>query len=154
MNLLTRSHVEHILTRFESGKISLQSAVKELADMPQVPDFDGIWELLIIHICLAELASAFPDIRHIEPHWKREIRAWQQRLRRFLKKPRSSFRNAIRKDFEQAREKLLKNDAIKLLLNVEMHTEDIINSDEIPLAEVIAGMNLEEKKMEWFLNYS
>ncbi len=154
MNLLTRSYIERVLIRFESGKISLQSAVKELSDMPQVPDFEGIWELLIIHICLTELASVFPGIRHIGPHWKKEIRAWQQRLRRFLKKPKASFRNAVRKDFEQAREKLLKNDAVKLLLNMEMHTEDIISSDEISLTEVITGMNLEEKEMEWFLNYN
>ncbi|WP_207682861.1 hypothetical protein [Desulfonema magnum] len=121
--------------------------------MPQVPDFEGIWELLIIHICLAELASAFPGIRNIGPHWMKEIRAWQQRLRRFLKKNKASFRNAVRKDFEQAHENLLKNDAAKLLLNMEMHTEDIIGSDEIPLTEVIVGMNLEEKEMDWFLNY-
>ncbi|QTA87933.1 hypothetical protein [Desulfonema magnum] len=43
--------------------------------------------------------------------------------RRFLKNPNPLFCNAIRKDFEQVRQNLLKNDAIKLLLNVEMHLE-------------------------------
>ena len=64
MNLLIRSNVEHVLSRFQTGELGLDQAVQDILDMPQIPDFEGIWELLIIHICLSELAPMFPQTRH------------------------------------------------------------------------------------------
>jgi uncharacterized protein Usg len=93
---LIRSSVEDVLSRFQTGELGLDQAVQDILDMPQTPDFEGIWELLIIRICLSELAPVFPQTRQFQTHWKKEISAWQQRLKRFLKKPKASFRNAVR----------------------------------------------------------
>jgi len=153
MNLLMRSGVEHVLSRFQTGELSLDQAVRNLLDMPQIPDFEGIWEMLIIHIYLAELSLCFPRTRQFRSHWKKEIRAWQQRLRRFLKKPKPSFQNAIRKDFEQAHRNLSENDAIKLLLNLEIHLEEVFDLDKVSVSDMISDLKLEENSMEWFLEY-
>jgi len=153
MNLLIRSSVERVLSRFQTGELSLDQAVRNLLDMPQTPDFEGVWEMLIVHTYLAELALLFPRARQFRSHWKKEIRAWQQRLRRFLKKPKPSFRDAIRRDFEQAHRNLYKNDAIKLVLNVEIHLEEVFDLDEISVSDMISDMKLEGNSMEWFLGY-
>ena len=153
MNLLTRSSVERVLIRFQTGEISLDQAARNLLDMPQIPDFEGVWEMLIIHTYLAELALLSPRIRQFRNHWKKEIRAWQQRLGRFLKKPKPSFRNAIRKDFEQAHRNLHKNDAMKLILNVEIHLEEVFDLDEISVSDMISDLKLERNAMKWFLEY-
>jgi len=75
MNFLMRSGLEHVLNRFQTGEINFDQAVRNLLDMPQLPDFEGIWEMLIIHISLAELALPFSQVRQFRSHWKKEIRA-------------------------------------------------------------------------------
>ncbi|CAN2042480.1 conserved hypothetical protein [Candidatus Magnetomoraceae bacterium gMMP-15] len=153
MNLLTRSNIENVLIQFEAGKISRQQAILDLLEMPQVSDFEGIWELLIIHVYLIKITVKFPQLLYLIPHWKKEVNAWQQRLKRFLQKPKPSFRNAINNDFKDAKKRLLKNDMAKLVLNLEMHLEDIINLDEVSISELLIHFNLENKEIDWFLSF-
>ena len=68
-------------------------------------------------------------------------------------RPVSETRNAIRKDFEQAHRNLHKNDAMKLILNVEIHLEEALNLDEISVSDMISDLKLERNAMEWFLEY-
>ena len=153
MNLASRAKVEDVLIQLENGNLSRQQALWEILEMPQTPDFEGIWEALIIHVCLTELAARLPQLQHLTAHWQKEIRAWQQRLQRFNAKAKPSFRNALRHDFEQAYQQLLQNDAVKLVLNLEMHVEDVLDVNAISLAEWLIPLNLPERGLEWFLNY-
>ena len=36
-----------LLNRFQTGELSLTQAVRNLLDVPQIPDFEGIWEMLM-----------------------------------------------------------------------------------------------------------
>jgi len=153
MKLLTRAKVEDVLIGFEAGRLNREQTLLELLDMSQIPDFEGIWEFLIIHLCLLEIAAAQPRLAHLVAHWQAETAAWQQRLKRFANKPKASFRNAVRHDFEQARQQLLQNDAVKLVLNLELHLEETLIPDELDLAESVALLDLPAKEMAWFLEY-
>ena len=50
MNLATRSYIEDVLCNFETGVINREQALWDLLEIHQIPDFEGIWELLMTHM--------------------------------------------------------------------------------------------------------
>lgn len=52
MNLSHRSQIEAIFDAFEQGRLNRHQAIESLMDMPEHPDFKGIWEILIVHVAL------------------------------------------------------------------------------------------------------
>ncbi len=151
MNLMYHHQIENIIAQFELGNINKQQAVRSLTDMPEYPDFKGIWEMLIIHIALVEISCNIPNTQQYLRHWQHEISVWQTRLCRFIAKPKPSYRNAVRKHFYQACDDLFKDDYANLLFNMEMHLEDIGNLDDNTIEDELEKLNLASKDMEWFL---
>ena len=151
---MNRHHVERVMAQFEQGEVSRGEAVQRMLDIPENPDFKGIWEMLILHVSLIEVSKDLPSASHFVRHWLTDIIAWQKRIIRFTMKPKASHRNAVKKHFYQASDHLFKDDYANLLFSLEGHLEEIIGSDLSFVAEKLAKLNLDSKEMEWFLSYS
>ncbi len=154
MNLMSRHRVEKVMAQFEQGEISRGQAVQLMLDIPENPDFKGIWEMLILHVMLIEVSKNLPDTSQLVRHWQTEINAWQKRIVRFTMKPKASHRNAVKKHFYQASDHLFKDDYANLLFSLEGHLEEIIGADLSFVADKLAELSPDSKEMEWFLSYS
>jgi len=148
-----RTQIDHIIGQFETGQISRKQAVWSIIEMPEIPDFKGIWEILIIHITLLEISQYFPNAERFSHHWNKEIQSWQNRLIRFIDKPKASYRNAVKKHFYRACDQMFKDDYANLLLNMEIHIEEILGCDDTGMGEKLLDLNLNLKDMSWFLQY-
>lgn len=149
-----RNQIDRIIGQFEQGIITRKQAVWSLMDMPEHPDFQGIWETLIVHIVLMEISRVLPDTEKYRKHWLSEIKAWQNRLNRFVRKSKASYRNAVRKHFYQAADHLFKDDCANLLFSIEIHLEEITGIADCAIEDILSKMKPDAKDMEWFLEYS
>ncbi len=154
MNLMHRNQIDRIIGQFEQGMITRKQAVWSLTEMPEHPDFQGIWETLIIHIILMEISRVQPDTEKYRKHWQSEVKAWQNRLNRFVRKSKASYRNAVRKHFYQAADHLFKDEYANLLFSLEIHLEEITGNTDFDVEDILTGLKPETKDMEWFLEYS
>ena len=57
MHRMYQTRVEALLDQFQHGELTKQQTVRSLLDMPDHPDFTGIWEILSVHIALIEFAA-------------------------------------------------------------------------------------------------
>lgn len=63
------------------------------------------------------------------PHWNQVVVAWQQRPWPLWSMPKALFRNADQRDFYNARDGLFRDAMLNLILKVDIHLDEIVNSN-------------------------